>query len=338
MLIEILAQSHYQMFSIPSQGKILKNNTSEAMDKVLVTGGAGFIGSYLVEALVKAGKKVVVVDTLLRGNKIPKDILSEVEFHQTDVRQTEDIIRFGKGVDAIFHFAAILGVDIVADNPVETMDVEVRGMYSVAKSAEINGIPKIIYASTSGVYGHNALEKSVTEEITIDPKTSYAMAKRFNEIYLAALNEEKGITGIALRFFNIYGARQDNRMVVPRFFEQALHNAPITVYGNGNQTRDFTWVDDAIKSSLLLASKVEGFEIFNISNENELSIMELAQKILDITGSSSQLQLLNAPAKRYDYEVGRRFGSSEKLFNTVGYKPSTSIEAGLKQIFKSIKK
>jgi UDP-glucose 4-epimerase len=308
------------------------------MNNVLVTGGAGFIGSYLVDELVKAGKKVIVTDTLLRGNKIPKEILKEIEFHQVDVRDTDEIVRLGKGVDVIFHFAAILGVDIVADNPVETMDVEVKGMYSVGRSAEVNGVPKIVYASTSGVYGHNALEKSVTEEITIDPKTSYAMAKRFNEIYLAALREEKGINCLALRFFNIYGARQDNRMVIPRFFEQTLNGFPITVYGNGKQTRDFTWVDDAVKCSLLLAEKVEGFEIFNIANERELSILELAQKIIDITGSKSAVQLLNAPTKRYDYEVGRRFGNSEKLYSAIGYKPSTPIETGLKQILEYIKR
>jgi UDP-glucose 4-epimerase len=307
------------------------------MDKILVTGGAGFIGSYLVESLVKDGKSVIVADTLLRGNKIPKEILKDVELHQVDVRDTDGIVKLGKGVDVIFHFAAILGVDIVADNPVETMDVEVKGMYSVAKSAEVNGINKIVYASTSGVYGHNALEKSVTEEITIDPKTSYAMAKRFNEIYLAALREEKGVSGIALRFFNIYGTRQDNRMVIPRFFEQAMNNQPITVYGNGDQTRDFTWVSDAVKSSILLAEKVEGFEIFNISNENELSIMELAQKIIKTCGSKSTVQLVNAPSKRYDYEVGRRFGSSAKLFKAAGYKPSTPVENGLKEIFESIR-
>ncbi len=307
------------------------------MGKILVTGGAGFIGSYLVAELVKQGNKVIVADVLLRGNKIPKNIMQDVELHQTDVRDTDGIIKLGKGVDAVFHFAAILGVDIVADNPVETMDVEVKGMYSVGKCAEANGIPKIIYASTSGVYGHNSLEKSVTEEITIDPKTSYAMAKRFNEIYLAALKEEKGINGIALRFFNVYGARQDNRMVIPRFFEQAIANLPISVYGNGNQTRDFTWVDDAIKSSLLLAQKVEGFEIFNIANERELSVLELAERIVKITGSKSELNFVNAPVKRYDYEVGRRFGNSQKLFQCVGYKPDTSIETGLKIIHEAIK-
>jgi UDP-glucose 4-epimerase len=198
--------------------------------RILVTGGAGFIGSYLVERLVKDGNQVIVIDTLLRGNKIPKEILSDVEFHYLNVCNEKKVAELSKGVDCIFHFAAILGVDIVADNPVETMETEVNGMQSVAKAAIKNNVPKIVYASTSGVYGHNALEKSVTEDIMIDPRTSYAMAKRFNEIYMAALHEEHNINALALRFFNVYGHRQDSRMVVPRFFEQAMKNEPITVY------------------------------------------------------------------------------------------------------------
>src|SRR5690242_167531 len=108
--------------------------------KLAITGGAGFIGSYLAEKLVKMGHQVTVIDTLLRGNKIPKEILSEVHFHKLDVRDTDGVIRVTEGMDMIYHFAAILGVDIVADNPVETMDVEVKGMYSVGQAAEINGI------------------------------------------------------------------------------------------------------------------------------------------------------------------------------------------------------
>jgi nucleoside-diphosphate-sugar epimerase len=301
--------------------------------KVIVTGGAGFIGSYLTEKLLKSGHHVIVVDTLLRGNKIPKDIFKEIEFHQEDVRNTEKMNTFCKGVDQVFHFAAILGVDIVADNPVETMETEVSGMQSVASASIRNDVAKIIYASTSGVYGHNALEKSVTEDLTIDPKTSYAMAKRYNEIYLAAIHEEKSIDTIALRFFNVYGHRQDNRMVVPRFFEQALHHKPLTVFGSGDQTRDFTWVDDAVKAAVLLSEKVSGFDIFNISNEKEMNIGELAQRIKAITNSKSEITFINAPSNRYDYEVGRRFGSSDKLFKHTGYKPSTPIDTGLGAIY-----
>lgn len=297
-----------------------------------MTGGAGFIGSHLVKALVESGNEVIVIDTLLRGNKLPKDILKKIEFHKVDVADKKAVIEISNGVDMIFHFAAILGVDIVADNPIETMETEVNGMQSVAQAAVDNGISKIIYASTSGIYGHTAMEQSVSEEILVDPKTSYAMAKRYNEIYLASLHEEKGIDSIALRFFNVYGPRQDNRMVIPRFFEQAKEGKPITVYGTGKQTRDFTYVDDAVKSSILLAEKVTGFEIFNIANEDEKTIEDLAIEIKNLTGSDSEIKYIDAPKKRYDYEVGRRIGSSEKLEQHTGYKPKTILKDGLQKL------
>ncbi len=297
--------------------------------KILVTGGAGFIGSHLVDTLVKQDNEVVVIDNLLRGNKLPKETFSKITFVKEDVCNYKVVQRISKGCDMIFHFAAILGVDIVADNPMETMETEVISTQNVVRAALENNVSKIIYASTSGVYGHNALEKSVTEELLVDPKTSYAMAKRYNEIYLASLFEEKGIDSICLRFFNVYGPRQDSRMVIPRFFEQARKGSDITVYGTGEQTRDFTFIDDTIKSTLMLAEKASGFDIFNIANENELTIKDLAEEILKITGSASQISFINAPSKRYDYEVGRRFGSSEKMFKLTGYKPETSLESGL---------
>ncbi len=303
--------------------------------RILVTGGAGFIGSYLVEKLVQDGNQVVVVDTLLRGNKIPKDILNHVEFYQQDVCDFDGMLPLFKGVDCVFHFAAILGVDIVADNPIETMENETVGMQHVAKASLLNGVPKIMYASTSGVYGHHALEQSVTEEITIDPKTSYAMAKRFNEIYLAALFEEKGINTIALRFFNVFGERQDTRMVIPRFFEQAVHGKPLTVFGDGNQTRDFTWIGDTVDATIKLAETANGFEIFNISNETEVSVKTLAEKIIQVTGSNSKIDFVNAPSKRYDYEVERRVGSSDKLWQHVGFKPETTLEEGLEKMWRN---
>lgn len=306
--------------------------------RIFVTGGAGFIGSHLVEKLVELENEVVVVDNLLRGNKIPSDVFKKIEFHNADVRDISKILKLSRGADVILHFAAILGVDIVADNPVETMDTEAVGMQNIAQAAIKNNISKILYASTSGVYGHNALEKSVTEDIMIDPKTSYAMAKRYNEIYLGALHEEKGINAIALRFFNVYGLRQDNRMVTPRFFEQAISNKPITVFGNGNQTRDFTYIDDTVKATIELGEKVNGFEIFNVANEEEIAIGTLANKIKEISNSSSEIVYINAPTKRYDYEVGRRFGSSEKLFKNIGYKPSTGIDEGLNVIYKDMLK
>jgi UDP-glucose 4-epimerase len=300
--------------------------------KILVTGGAGFIGSHLVERLVNDGNEVIVIDNLLRGNKIPKSTFEKITFLKEDACNYSVVLSASKGCDYIFHFAAILGVDIVADNPMETMETEVISTQNVVKAALENGIKNIIYASTSGIYGHNAIENSLTEEVMVDPKTSYAMAKRYNEIYLASLHEEKGVNAIALRFFNIYGPRQDNRMVVPRFIEQALKNEDITVFGSGEQTRDFTYVDDAVEATIALAEKASGFGIFNIANEAELTITQLAEEIKNITNSSSNICYINAPAKRYDYEVGRRYGSSEKLFKKTGFKPSTKLIDGLKNI------
>jgi nucleoside-diphosphate-sugar epimerase len=304
------------------------------MKKVLVTGGAGFIGSHLVERLVNKGYGVTVLDNLLQGNKIDRKILKMVNFIKGDVCNLRDVTKACKGADLVFHFAAVLGVDIVADNPVETMETEVIGMRNVVDAALKYKPEKIIYASTSGVYGHSGLKRSVTETIQLDPSTSYAMAKRYNEVYLKALYEEKDLSSVSLRFFNVYGPRQDNRMVIPRFIEQALNNEHITVYGDGMQTRDFTYIDDTIEACMRLANSDPGCEIFNIANEDEKTIKGVAETILKITKSKSKIMYIDAPAKRYDYEVERRYGSSKKLYAAIGYKPSTSLEKGLKLMLK----
>jgi UDP-glucose 4-epimerase len=302
------------------------------MAKVLVTGGAGFIGSHIVERLIKEGNSVTVMDTLLRGNKLTKDTFNAVQFIEKDVRDEIAVNNAMKNVDVVFHLAAVLGVDVVADNPVETMEVETIGTRNIARAALRNDVQKILYASTSGIYGHSAMEQAVNEEVMVDPRTSYAMAKRYNEIYLAALNEEKGINTVSLRFFNVYGPRQDNRMVIPRFIEQAKAGNPITVFGDGKQTRDFTYIDDTTEACIRLMEKSNGAQIFNIANEKEGCIEELAATIKDMTQSNSEIKYLEAPTKRYDYEVGRRVGSSEKLKNAVGYKPDTTLAQGLDRI------
>ncbi|MEY3425577.1 MAG: hypothetical protein RL679_935 [Bacteroidota bacterium] len=300
--------------------------------KILITGGAGFIGSNLAKRLVKDGHSVVVLDSLLRGNKLDKETYSKIQFVKGDVRDLEIVKEASKQCDIIFHFAAVLGVDIVADNPVETMDVEVIGTRNVVEAATLNNVKKIMYASTSGIYGHSAFENVLTEKVMVDPKTSYAMAKRYNEIYLASHHQERGLDVTSLRFFNVYGSTQDNRMVVPLFFEQAMENKNITVFGSGEQTRDFTYIDDTVEACIKLMD-VKGCKIVNIANEAEWTITELAHQIKEITNSQSEIKFIEAPKKRYDYEVERRVGSSDKLMELTNYKPRTSLREGLELIY-----
>lgn len=302
--------------------------------KILITGGAGFIGSNLAKRLVNDGHEVVVLDNLLRGNKLDKDTFAKINFVHGDVRDQQTVTDASRGCDLIFHFAAVLGVDIVADNPVETMDVEVIGTRNVVIAAEINNIKRIMYASTSGIYGHSAIENALTEEVLVDPRTSYAMAKRYNEIYLASHFEEKGLDVVSLRFFNVYGWNQDNRMVIPRFFEQAKAGQRITVFGTGQQTRDFTFIDDTVEACVRLMD-MKGCHIVNIANEAEWCILDVAEQIKEITQSDSEIVFIDAPKKRYDYEVERRVGSSEKLFQLTNYKPDTTLNEGLKNIYQT---
>src|SRR5690606_31271263 len=175
-------------------------------------------------------------------------------------------------------------------------------------------------------------ESALTEEVLVDPRTSYAMAKRYNEIYLASHHQEKGLNVVSLRFFNVYGSNQDNRMVVPLFFEQALANQPITVFGSGKQTRDFTYIDDTVESCIRLMD-LKGSHIVNIANEAEWCIDDLAIEIKKVTNSSSEITFIEAPKKRYDYEVERRVGSSEKLLGLTNYKPDTTLPDGLAKIY-----
>jgi UDP-glucose 4-epimerase len=301
--------------------------------KILVTGGAGFIGSNLVKRLLEHNHEVVVVDSLLRGNKIDRESFQKITFIKGDVRDASLLIKASQGCDTIYHFAAVLGVDIVADQPVETMDVEVIGTRNVVEAAEINNVKFLLYASTSGIYSHSAIVKTtLSEDVLVDPRTSYAMAKRYNEIYLASHHEERGLNVISLRFFNVYGYNQDNRMVVPRFFEQAMANEAITVYGNGEQTRDFTYIDDTIDACINLLG-IPGSFIINIANEKEWTIKDLAENIKAVTHSNSEITYNDAPKKRYDYEVERRVGNSGKLKKITGYQPQIDLLAGLKQIY-----
>lgn len=305
--------------------------------KVLVTGGAGFIGSHLVRYLVDRGDEVVVLDDLRRGNKLDTVSRDRVRLVTGDVRDEQIVQDTSEGCDIIYHLAAVLGVDAVADNPLETMDVEVIGMRNLVEACTLFAIPKIVYASTSGVYGKRAMDAAVNELVIPSPSSSYSIAKRFNEIYLAAAYQERGLQSVSARFFNVYGPRQDSRMVIPRFVEQARKGQPITVYGSGNQTRDFTYVGDSVHALVLLGDKVSGCELFNVARGEDISIQEIAEVVKEFFDSPSEIENLTPPAVRYDFEVERRFGNSDKLEAAVGYRPRTNLREGFEKTYRELR-
>ena len=307
--------------------------------KILVTGGAGFIGNHLVEKLIKDNNEVKVYDNFLRGNKLSKDVENNVELIEGDVRDFNKFDRYLENVEYVFHLAAYLGVDDVAKNPIETMEVESVGTRNLVNSViKKDKIEKIIYISTSGVYGKIEIDKAVDEDFLVSPSSSYAIAKRYNEIYLKSVCDKYGIDTFSLRYFNVYGPKQDNRMVVPRFFDQAINNEPISVYGNGNQTRDFTYIDDTIDSTILVAEKCKGNEIINIAKGIDTSMNQLAKSIIDVTKSKSIINNIKSPILRYDFDVEKRCGDSRKLKKLTNFIPSINLEDGLKKIFNYINK
>ena len=236
----------------------------------------------------------------------------------------------------IFHLAAFLGVDEVAKNPILTMETEAIGTFNIVNSAIKNNVKTIVYASTSGVYGKTDMEHAVNENFNVSPSSSYAIAKRYNEIYLKSVHAKHGINTFSLRYFNIYGPRQDTRMVIPRFFKQAISNEDILVYGNGQQTRDFTYIDDTIESTINIPLQCRGSEIINITKGEDITILELARKIKNITNSKSNIRLIDNPSFRKDYEVEKRFGSSEKLLKLIKKKPETNLDKGLELTYRHI--
>ena len=302
--------------------------------KVLVTGGCGFIGSHLVEKLIRLNYEVTVIDNLLRGNKLTNFSLKNSNFINGDVRDVTKINEITKKCDYVFHLAAYLGVEEVANNPKETMDVESIGTYNIVNAAIKNSCEKIIYISTSGVYGKVDFDKAVDENFLVSPASSYSIAKRFNEIYMQSIYKDYQIDTFSLRYFNVYGPRQDTRMVVPKFFDSTMKNKPITVFGNGKQTRDFTFIDDTVSSTIKIAEICKGNEIINISKGDDIQIIDVANKICKITRSSSEVLLVDTPQYRYDFDVDKRWGNSDKLFSLTGYKPDTSLDDGLSETYK----
>ncbi len=299
--------------------------------KILVTGGAGFIGSHLSEKLSK-NNEIIVLDKLLRGNKLFNKN-KNIKFIYGDVKDYSLVEKISKSCDIIFHLAALLGVEMVSKDNILTMDTEFIGMRNICRAALKNNINKIAYTSSSGVYGKLNYKINVSENSTVIPASAYALSKKFNEVYLENMYKQHGLRSVSFRLFNVYGPRQDDRMVIPRFYNQCISNKDITVYENGNQTRDFTYIDDCIYSMIQATKKNTKFDVLNISRGADKKIVEIAKILKKMTKSNSKIKFTKVPKNLLEFQVKKRCGNSKKLKNLIKYKPHTSIVEGLTKTY-----
>ncbi|MCD6219065.1 GDP-mannose 4,6-dehydratase [Candidatus Calescamantes bacterium] len=268
--------------------------------KFLITGGAGFIGSYLSEKLLEEGHEVISLDNLSTGRRKNIEHLKDspyFKFIEGSVMDKELLIRTLEGVQGVFHLAAAVGVKFVMENLVTSIEVNVKGTENVLESALKLGGIKVLITSSSEVYGKSNKKRfNEEDDLIIGPphkfRWSYATSKLLDEFLALSYHTEKKLPVVIVRLFNICGPRQTGRygMVIPRFVKQALNNEPITVYGSGKQLRSFAHVKDAVEGmiKLMLEPTAEG-GVFNLGNPRGITIEELAIKVKEITKSTSPI-------------------------------------------------
>jgi len=299
--------------------------------KAVVTGGAGFIGSHLAEELAKRGYHVVILDDLFSGKmdniaELLKE--SKADFVEGSITNIALLEKLFQGVDYVFHQAAIPSVPRSVEDPLASHEANITGTLNVLLATRDNGVRKVIYASSSSVYGDTpTLPKR--EDMPPNPQSPYAVTKLAGEYYCQAFQRVYGLSTVCLRYFNVYGPRQDPNSqyaaVIPRFIQRAGEGNPPIIFGDGKQTRDFIFVKDAVEANIL-AAEGDGSGIFNIGKGEKLSINELAELIIKLVGN--ELKVVHQEPRPGDIRHSLADISKARGF---GYKPEYCLETGLRQ-------
>ena len=317
--------------------------------RYLVTGGAGFIGSHVCDALIQRGDSVVVLDDLSTGNKKNiEHLISHASFKlvQGSILDTSAVESAIKSVDHVLHFAAAVGVFTIVDKPLESLMTNIRGTENILEAAHMHG-KEVLIASSSEVYGKNAggALHEESDRIVGSPlksRWSYSEAKAIDESMAYFFYQEKKLAVRLVRFFNTVGPRQVGHygMVVPRFVSAALKNEPLTVYGTGSQSRCFCHVYDAVAGVLaVIDSNATLGEVFNIGNDEEITIENLAHEVIELTGSRSTIEkVLYEKAYAPGFEdMQRRVPDIGKIKRVVGWTPKLSLDSIISDIATHLK-
>ena len=305
------------------------------MRKILITGGAGFIGSALVKRLLKdSNNDIVVVDNLLTGhiNKLPQNT-SNLKFIKADVNDRNSIaeIMTTYKFDYVFHYAALVGVERTLEYPVTVLD-DIQGIKNILELCKNTGVKRVFYSSSSEVYGE-PVEFPQNEETTpLNSRLPYAIVKNVGEAFVKSYYQEFGLEYTIFRFFNTYGPYQSKDFVVSKFLLAAQNNKDITIYGDGKQTRTFCFIDDNIEATVKIAYNDEYLnEVVNIGNSVEVPIKEIAEKLISISKSKSKIIHL-PPLKEGD--MTRRRPDNSKMIRILG-RDLLSVNDGFKKLIKA---
>ncbi len=311
--------------------------------RIVITGGAGFIGSNLAEELASgageykknkrnAVEEVCVVDDLSTGRLENLAGIEGIKFIKGSITDLQLLRTAFRDADFVFHLAALPSVQRSIEDPVYTNEVNIKGTLNVLIAARDAGVKKVIYASSSSVYGDTP-ELPKREEMTLNPLSPYAVTKLVGEYYCKVFNDVYGLNTISLRYFNVYGPRQDPRSeyaaVIPRFVTRVLRGEPLIIYGDGEQTRDFTFVKDVVRANIL-AMESDATGVYNIASGRRTSIRELARLIMRLTGRDPGV-VFDKPRRG---DVRHSIADISRAGASIGYKPEYGLEQGLEEVIK----
>ncbi len=307
--------------------------------KYLVTGGAGFIGSHIVEALIGSGHSVRVLDDFSSGSRSNLDSVrgsASLEVVEGDVRDAELVGRQAVGMDGIFHQAALVSVQKSLEQPALSFDINVRGAIVVLEAARQAGVKRVVLASSAAVYGDGA-KLPLSEDLPTNPVTPYALDKYSMERYAAQYYRLYGLETVVLRYFNIYGPRQSPASpysgVISLFLDRIRRGEGMTVYGDGEQSRDFVYVLDVIQANVTaMSGRYAGFRIYNVGSGCETSINRLIAMLTEIVGCC--VPISHAPSRTGDI---RRSCADIHLANMeFGYQPQWDLACGLQSLVRNV--
>ena len=298
--------------------------------KVVITGGAGFIGGHIAEYWLEQGAEVHIIDNLRSGRRENLSVYPRAVFHEISIADREQVFEIMKDTRYVHHLAAMISVPESMDKPLECVDINVNGLINVLDAARKNGVEKVVHSSSAAVYGDNPISPKTTD-MRPQPLSPYGVTKLDGEYYLQIYRAYHGLGTASLRYFNVFGPRQDPdsayAAAIPIFVKRALENKDLIIFGDGQQTRDFVFVKDVVQANVLAATTPTANGVYNVANGSSITIKELCELIIKTTDSDSKIVY---SAERPG-DIKHSLADIDATRQALGFEPKFDLIKGLEQ-------